>query len=422
MTPCSQPLSSRRLLAPLAALLLALALHGCGPGQARDARQDSPDPAAESAGVPVEVQAVLRGRIAESLRITGLLEADLQASVTALVGGEVLEEPAELGDPVVTGQTLARLDPTEADLDVKEAEQNLEELKARVTQRELDRDELLKRQEQAIKELERAAAERDRQESLWERRLIAESVRDEARTGHDRALLEKQTAELALQRNRADLSIASILVSRAQVELERAKLTRRRHDLVAPIPGVVSQASVRAHDRVAPGAVAYVIVDSTRLLLPLLVPETSVGPLSPGQQAWITTDSRPGRFAGTVTRIAPTVSTTSGTVRVEVSLDNSSGALLPGMFVTCTVELAVHEEALLVPKAARVHDSGVPVIFLVEEGLATRFPLAGRSGLDDDESIEIIAGLEEGQLVVVVGQSHLQDGCRVELVEAEPSR
>ena len=103
----------------------------------------------------------------------------------------------------------------------------------------------------------------------------------------------------------------------------------------------------------------------------------------------------------------------SGTVKVTVELDGSgtSGALLPGTFVTVQVPTETRPNALVIPKRAILLERDQNIVYRVQEGTAVRTPVV--VGLSAHDLVEITTGLSAGDVVVTVGQESLRDGAAV---------
>jgi len=137
----------------------------------------------------------------------------------------------------------------------------------------------------------------------------------------------------------------------------------------------------------------------------------------------LTVEAFPGeRFAARVLRISPVVNAATGTVKVTLSV-RGQGRLRPGMFASVYLRTDVHEGALALPKAALVLESlGDTVYVAVSAGegwTASRREV--RMGFQESDFVEVLAGVEEGEQVVVVGQEGLSEGAPLSLLPgAEP--
>jgi membrane fusion protein (multidrug efflux system) len=115
------------------------------------------------------------------------------------------------------------------------------------------------------------------------------------------------------------------------------------------------------------------------------------------------------------------------TLLVEIDLPNDQRLLQPGMFVSVTLELERHPQALSVPPSAIAQASGATQssIFVVKNGTAKAMTV--KTGIDDGMGIEVKEGLSDEDEVVVVGKTGLKDGVAVRatpynLPAGQPSR
>ena len=116
-------------------------------------------------------------------------------------------------------------------------------------------------------------------------------------------------------------------------------------------------------------------------------------------------------FEATIARLSPTIDVRNGTFRATAIVDNSAGQLAPGMFARFAIAYEKHENALLVPRDAIVEEDNRTTVFVVVDGEATQRPV--RIGITTEDRVEILAGLEHGENVVVRGQSGLRSGTKV---------
>jgi membrane fusion protein (multidrug efflux system) len=340
----------------IAALVLAgtMALPGCGVGEA-----SNPDAAElrEATPVPVEVGLPVRGDIFATYRATSTITSDADAPVLARVGGEVIELLAEEGDTVVEGQVLARLDGDRARLEMLAARADLDQLR---------------------KELERYT-------DLAERGLVSVSMFEGLKYDVD-----------ALQ--------ASYELKKLNYEYSRIR---------APISGVVSSRDVKLGQSVAADTPVFRITDNSKLVAYLQIPQAELSKFAAGHTATVQVDSAPGaEFAATIARISPTIDTRNGTFRATALIDNTMGALVPGMFARFTIAYEKHENALLVPESALiVEDEEVAVYVMNGGGEVTRRII--ETGVVADNRIQVLAGLEDDDEIVLVGHGGLRDGSKV---------
>ena len=120
-------------------------------------------------------------------------------------------------------------------------------------------------------------------------------------------------------------------------------------------------------------------------------------------------------FNGKISRIYPTVDPNTRTFQTEILINNPSGQILPGMFARVTMDLGAQQH-VVVPDLAVVKQSGSgnKYVYVYTDGTVkfTRVELGQRLG----DSYELLSGIEDGDSVVVTGQSRLIDGAQGEVV------
>ncbi len=365
-----QPNPALRASRPaLAVLLLAgvLALSACKGGNV-DAEAKSPDGKGPEA-VPVEVVAASRRAIAASYTGTAALEPLAESQVVAKTSGVALAVLAEEGQFVRAGQTLVRLDPDRARLQLAQANAQLRKLEANFA----------------------------RSQQLARQQLVSAADHDQLRY---------------------DLENARAVAHMASLELSYA-------DVKAPISGVVASRSIKTGNFVQINTPIIRIVDTSRLEAVLNVPERELATLRPGQEVKLQADALPGRtFSGVVARVAPVVDSGSGTFRVICAFDGGDGGdgegggLQPGMFGRISISHDQRADALVVPRSALLEDEGEPALFVVRDGKASRVPV--KLGYAEGQWVEVRDGIAPGARVVTAGKAALREGTEVQVIGDAP--
>jgi len=125
-------------------------------------------------------------------------------------------------------------------------------------------------------------------------------------------------------------------------------------------------------------------------------------------------DAYPGEsFPGNVVKVAPAIDPISRKLKVELEIENREHKLKPGMFADVEIIYKEHRNVLTAPKIAILERDGKNILFTVEENRATMKEI--RMGAYDEEKMEIIEGINEGESVIVEGNYGLVDGARVEV-------
>jgi len=239
-------------------------------------------------------------------------------------------------------------------------------------------------------------------------------VGDEVRAGEVLAELASEQLEAA----RAQAVTAQKDWDRARGLLEKNAITPQAYDhaLAALEVARASHEMIAASSKLqAPfdGIVTERYLDLTKVKVTFEVGERERMFIEKGLKAAVTVDSHPGRpFEGRVTRVDPSLDLMSRTATVEVTVENGSSTLRPGVFADVVLTLKPRE-VLAVPRDALIRQEGTGLFFvyMVEDNAARRrvVELGGGFG----ERVEVLEGLEGGEVVVTAGRYRLHDGARV---------
>ena len=322
----------------------------------------------------VAVEKVRSQAIASSISATGTVAAWQEATIGAETSGLKLTEVlVGEGDPVRAGDVVARLDAS-----VLKAQ--LAEQKAAV--------------DQAQATLDTAVSAAGRADRLLASKAISAEAAEEKTT--------------AVKTGRAAVAQAEAAADRLQAQFDQATIR-------APFDGIVSNRPAVAGSIVQAGTELMKIIRDGRLEVGVLVPEKDLPAISVGQAAKVI-DASGRTFAGSVSSIAQTVSSTTRLATVYVGLGAGSG-LKPGMFARVSIAGAASQR-LSVAEAALVWQDGKPMVFVVDAAGKAGARLV-RVGGHQNGRVAIEDGLSEGDSVVVAGAGFLSDGNLVRIADAE---
>ena len=350
--------------------------------------------AGRSKPVAVVVTAVERGTVEKTVANTraGTVEACRRAKLSPSAGGQIARLPVKKGDVVKQGQLLLEL--WNKDLTAQLALSKQEATSAAATARA------------RCIEAEQARREADRQQKLLARKLVSEEQVDQAVSTADASNAACEAAN------------ATAGVSDARVGVNEATLEKTR--LVAPFDGVVAEINGELNEYVTPSPIgiptppAIDLIDNHCFYLTAPIDEVDVAAVLVGQQARVTLDAfGEQRFEGKVRRIADyvlDVEKQARTVDVEVEFSNPADIenLLAGYSADVEIILDVRKDTLRIPTEAVV-DGNLVYVFLPGEKVIERREV--KTGTANWDHTEILAGLNEGELVVTsVDREGLADG------------
>ena len=388
----------RRLAVAVAVAVLALfAAFVVGYAPRRLARHRL---SAETPTAPVAPRAAVAKAVAVDvgrvLTLPAALAANQQTLVYARASGYVRRWLVDIGDRVKTGQLLVELDTPDLDQQLAQAKAALAQRVAAVAQAEANR--------------EFAHVTARREADLFAKSLISAQENDQART-------------------QAAVWDANVNAARADVAAQRATVGQLAQlvsfgKVNAPFDGTITRRLVNVGTLVNAGAgstaaALFEIAANNPMLAYVDVPQVFAPSVHAGEAAKIAVRNFRGRtFPGRVTRTAGALDPASRTLRTEVSVPNATGELLPGMFVEVSLDVAVTHKTVEVPSSAIIADArGVHVAVVDQSGKVQLVTVT--TGLDNGNTIDIVAGLAGGERVIVSPPSDVRDGMEVQAVSAK---
>lgn len=339
------------------ATALVWLVFGCRAGQSGKAPAKE-----EEAPINVRAERPQVRAMEEVIEASGNLEPISQVDVPAQVSGKIVALYAGEGEEAAAGQVLARVEDEEYRLSLRQAESALKV----------------------------ARSDYENAKALFEQGMKSRSE------------LEK------LGRSYED--------ARTNAELSRLRLDRTQ--IKSPLRGRVVSRNVELHQQVGAGEVLFTVADLSSFKVLITVTEAEVGKLQEGQLVRIRVEAvspadRGYPFSGRVHKIKPKVEPKTGTVEVEVRFPNPGGGIKPGMFARLKIVTALRPQALVIPRQALQKEDGSHV--WVVEGQGAKLAEV-RTGLVDEEGVEVLSGLAPSDLVIVEGQSALTPRSKIKIV------
>ncbi len=354
---------------------------------------------------PVKVQTteVIKGRVAAEIFGIGQVEARRSWMVGPTVAGRVSSLKVDVGDVVQAGQALAEMDPVDLDERLAALDASLE--RGRILQQAASAQVTEATGRRAL-----AAANLKRNEDLAQQNFISPGAL-EARAQ------EGVSASAGLQAAQANVGAASQDLTRLRAE--RAALAQQRANLrlVAPAAAVVSARDAEAGTTVVAGQPVLRLLDPTSLWVRLRVDQGRSAGLVPGLAARISLRSRPGEvFTGKVTRVEALADSVTEERLAMVSFDALPVGMSVGEMAEVTLQLPASAQSLLLPNAAVHQRDGQTGVWRLNDGGLAFVPVRlGLQGLDGQ--VQLLDGLNEGDVVVRYSQSALKPGTRIAVVE-----
>jgi RND family efflux transporter MFP subunit len=355
---------------PLLSIIAAACLLPACNREEEASRQAEPKPIILG---PEDVASAKAGRVVTGPLVSGELEARQQATVRAQIGGSMIEVRARAGQPVERGEILARI-------------QALAE-------------------REAVGSAEAAVRTAETE--------LAVAQRDEERT----AVLVKAgaLAQRDLEQARAVVASASAAVAEAKARLAAAREQLAEAMVRAPITGIVSEAAVNTGDVVSVGAQLFTIIDPYTMELRASVPAENLSNLRVGTPVLFTVQGYPNNtFHGRISRIVPAADPATKQVNVYASIPNNAGILISGLYAEGRIAIGGDKGIVLPADAVRTLGNSNYVL-KVSDGRIVRQQVSLGARDERTGQIQILSGLQPGDLVLRGAATEIREGAMVEV-------
>ena len=229
------------------------------------------------------------------------------------------------------------------------------------------------------------------------------------------AVLEKATERMRELHAKGGISQQDMDSQELQLKIAKMGLeTARRATLIlAPEAGVVTEIKYKVGQTPGKGKEFATIAKLNKVILKLNITSKDIGFFKKGAAATVNVAGE--TLTGKVSLIPLAADPATHFFPVEITFDNKAKKLLPGMYVTAELD-ARQVEGIVVPAEAIVYRNGINVIWTVDaEGKALRKIV--KLGVQTKNDVQITEGLEGGETVIVEGQSKMNDGDKVLIVE-----
>jgi HlyD family secretion protein len=359
--------------------------------------------------IPVTVEAVQKRNITQKVSATGKINPEYQVVITPEVTGEIVELPVKEGDVVRKGQLLIKIKPDSYIAARDRAAATLESAKAGL--------------QRSLAVLDKVKSDYNRIQELYKKKLSSDAELEQAKSNYLSA--------------KSDYDSQKSSVAQFQAGLKEAQESLYKTTIYSPMNGTISQLNVELGERVlgsgfSQGTNIMTVADLSKMEATVEVDENDVVLLSLGDTARIQIDAFGNKeFKGVVSQIGNSAKTTAeGTQQevvnfeIKIRLVDKDNSIRPGMSCNADIETETKNNVLSVPiqsvtargvkppeekkdgeegvvqvKNEKVKDKKPKeVVFVVENNKAKMKEV--KTGISDDNYIEIISGLDGKEKVV----------------------
>ena len=333
-----------------------------------------------------------------------------QVDLSTKYAGNITAVYVDLGDTVEPGQVLLEQDPVDTSLQLSQNRAAWAQAAA----------ETKSAQSQFYSDLQKAQVEYATAKMNYNRYVI---LKDEGAVSQKdldtmyQALIVAKAALDNLQlQNVGDTPalIAGKQAAQAKAKYTVDSLSKQLEDLTirAPRHGVISYRNAEAGAMAAANTKVLTITDTSGIYIDCPVAEADVAAIQPGMTVSVSVESLANTYDGTITYVSPAMDPTNKTYIVRITLSNPDNLLRGGMFAQSSLEVLQRRNTLFVPKDALVEQNGVSQLYVInpDNTIAIR---TVKTGLRNDNYVEILEGLSDGEQIATTNLARLRDGVSV---------
>ena len=341
--------------------------------------------ATQEAAVPtVAVTYPTASAPSDELVLPGTARAFTDAPIYARANGYLKKWYADIGARVTQGQVLAEIETPELDQQLRQARADLENARAN---------------------MDMAHTTADRWQTLLKRDAVSRQETDEKVSDYNakRAIVESNGANVQ--------------------RLENLQAFQR---VTAPFDGVITARNTDVGALIDAGAGAqarelFRLASTSKLRVFVSVPQAYARAARPGTPTTITLEENPGKiYRGTLARTSTALDPTARTMLSEVEMDNPNAEVLPGAYVVVRLRVGLETKGMTIPANTLLFRSEGLRVAVVRDGRAELVPVT--LGRDYGRSVEVVAGLQARDAVILDPADSLVSGAPVRVRPTEPPK
>jgi multidrug efflux pump subunit AcrA (membrane-fusion protein) len=378
------------------------------------------------APAPVQVTAVTQDTIRRIVSGDGTLFPRDQASVMPKIASPVQKFYVNRGDHVKQGQLLAVLENRDLTAQAAEGKGAMDQAESnlRTTSGASVPESLVKAQTDVDADRQAMDAAKkvlDSREQLFKDGALARRQVDEALVSYTQAKSQFGAAQEHLRVLESVAKDEQIKTASAQVESAKAhhqsleaQLSYAR--ILSPIGGVVADRPLYAGEMASPGTPLLMVMDISRVVARVSVPQNQAATVKVGHAATITQVDSGQEVPGKVIVVSPATDPASTTVQVWIEAENPGERLKPGASVHAVIVTEMFKAATVVPVSAILpgEEKGTAVLTVSADSTAHKKQV--ELGVREGDKVQILSGVKPGEEVVVVGGLGVDDKAKVKII------
>lgn len=394
--------------------------------------------------LPVTVTKVLKGTIENITPYTGLVQPSKLAYVVSPLSGKVALTFFEVGDRVKEGDLLFTLDTSQIEDNILVLEQQLKVAEAALSmaqtgvvsasggQYESQRLQLKTALKSAEENYAAAKVAYDSAALMSEARLISQlqynQIKNQFKQAQNalesaiqaRELYESRLSKDAQSAAQHQLNQAQASYDMLKLQIENSRKQLEYARIKSPMDGVIASKDIVSGCLISNTMTPYVVMNTDRVQVVISVTEKVINKIQKGESLDITIPSIGNdSFHGVVSTVNPAVDQKTLTYSIHIDVDNKGRLIKPGMTAKVGILTELHQNSILVPISSVLTNDNGSFVFVIQDGQAVMKYV--NTGITSGSEMEILDGINEGELLVIKGQHFLNQNDAV-IISGEDSQ
>lgn len=236
----------------------------------------------------------------------------------------------------------------------------------------------------------------------------------EQREDRQRRLLERG----GISQEDYDATLNEVNVLRSELNLIDAQIEKT--EIRAPFSGLIGLKYVSVGSYIGPNTRIASLQEVDPIKIDFSVPERYISRVTVGDGINFTVQGVDSTFTGEVYAIEPRINTETRTLQIRAISENNGELLYPGAFANITLILDEIDDALMVPTISIIPGLNSQKVFVVNDGVVEEKII--RSGIRNSEKVQVVEGIEQGDIVLTTGLLQVRPGMEVNITEITKSQ
>ena len=341
----------------------------------------------------VKIATADESNVQTELQLTGVLLPKDLVNISSKASGQILNVPKQVGDKVAKGEVLIQLDTKTLEAQLQQAQAGLSAAEAAYTS--------AKNQASLLKiSLDQTEKTYLDTKALYETGAVSEGTYTDISSKYDLAKKQYENAAGPLQNQ------ALAAIENAKASINTLNVQKENSTIISPIDGVLVSGDIQSGEIVSPGMSLLSIADLSTLKMKGTIAQAYLPYVNVNDKVKFKVDIYPDQiYDAEISTIGPMAVSTGKIFPIEITMPNED-QIMAGLSARFAIEIN-GKSHVVIPVNAVVNAEGQSYVFVIKDQVATKREVV--TGLKNETSIEILSGLEKGEVIAISNTHILQD-------------